>query len=119
MLLPQLEADGYRATYDTDTGWKLYCPDGPDGTHVAETKLVLKHDEWVCRGFLNLELAEPEKKEPADVAMVQMVRNNMEGFTEREVKRATLAGRAQQMIGCPTDDNKSRHPKILTPPKPS
>ena len=37
------------------------------------------------------------------MAMVQTVRNNMKGFTECEVKRATLAGRAQQMIGCPTD----------------
>ena len=70
LSLPQLEVDGYRATYDTDTGWKLYCPDGPDGTHVGRTVLVLKHDEGVCRGFLYLDLTKLEEKEPSDVAMV-------------------------------------------------
>ena len=104
LSLPQLEADGFRATYDTDTGWKLYCPDGPEGTHVGGTELILKRDAGVCRGFPYLDLAELEAKASPNVAMVQTVRNNMEGFTEREVKRATLAGRAQQMIGCPTDE---------------
>ena len=93
MSLPQLEADGFRITYDTKTDWVIHCPDG--------TKLTLERDTGVCQGFPYLDM----RKHKEHVAMLQTVRDNMEGFTKREVRDAILARRTQAMVGHPSDSD--------------
>jgi hypothetical protein len=39
----------------------------------------------------------------ADVALIQTMRGNMDGFTEREVKDTCAAHKAQAMLGHPND----------------
>jgi hypothetical protein len=44
-----------------------------------------------------------EVKGPQDVAFVQSVRGDLKGFTKKEIEKATLARKAQGMIGHPSE----------------
>ena len=57
------------------------------------------------RGMLYINLKELEGEVALCLIqdMIKTVRNNMEGFTEREVKETKAAGEAQGMLGHPTD----------------
>ena len=44
------------------------------------------------------------QEEKEAFTLLQTVQENFEGFTQRQVKQAKLARRAQAMVGHPTDD---------------
>ena len=102
LLLPQLERDGFRVSYDTTSDWVITCPDGPDGTHNGGTRLTLKRDTGLCDRFPYLDMEDLCKNHKA-LAMIQTVRKNMEGYTKREIERAMLARDAQAMMGSPSE----------------
>ena len=74
-------------------------PDGP--LYTLCTKLVLKCGVGVCKGFPYLDMADPDHRNT--VVMLQSVRENMAGLTDREAKKAVLARKAQARLGTPTE----------------
>ena len=93
LLVPKLEKDGYRITYDTLTEWQVHCSSGKTITFTLDTD--------TCEGMSYVNLNESE----AAMAMVQTVRYNYEGYTKREVKEARRARNVQAMIVHPTDED--------------
>ena len=86
LSLPRLEGDGFRITYDMCTHWEIHCPDGND--------FIFKKYVGVCKGFLYLDITklqyhtkESENTQEAvsasHVDLVQKVRGDYEGFTDR------------------------------------
>ena len=63
-------------TDDTRTCWKIECPDGQI--------LTLKKDTGLCDRFPYHDIKEHKEA----IAMIQIVRDNYEGYTKREVKEA-------------------------------
>ena len=99
LSLPQLESEGYYITYYTLTNWIIHVLDGPLCTLCTE--LVLKRCVGVCKGFPYLDMADPDHRNT--VVMLQSVRENMAGLTDREAKKAVLARKAQARLGTPTE----------------
>ena len=93
LSIPQLEADGFRVTCDTDTNWSVYTPQGH--------KIVFQRDTGMCNRmpYINVSAC------TGDFALANIrdsqqkglntVRKNYEGFTKREVKGAITARIAQ------------------------
>ena len=79
LFIPQLELEGYCITYDTLTNWVIHVPDGP--LRTLRTELVLKCGVGVCKGFLYLDMSDPDHSNA--VVMLQIVRENMAGLKAR------------------------------------
>ena len=89
----QLEKDGFKISYETGGDWVVRTPNGKS--------LKFKRDTGMCYGFPYLDLRETHDLE--GLACVQTMRENMEGFTKRELKRAILARQKQQQVGIPSE----------------
>ena len=86
LSLPRLEGDGFRVTYGTWSHWEIHCPNG--------TIFILKNDVGVCNGFPYLDTTKlkehtkdsentQEAVSASHVALMQTVRGDYEGFTDR------------------------------------
>ena len=86
LSLPCLEEGGFRVTYYTWTSWEIHCPNG--------TAFILKKDVGVCKGFPYLDITKlqehtkdrentQEAVYASNVAIMQTVRGDYEGFTDR------------------------------------
>jgi hypothetical protein len=89
--LPQLEADGFTVSYHTGDNWINTTPHGKEITFHREKNSM-------CRGFPYINM-----QSKAAMAIIQMVRQQYEGFTKREVQDAITARKAQAMTGHPTN----------------
>ena len=61
---------------------------------------MFKRDKGLCNRMPYIDM----RKHKEAFALLQTVRENFEGFIQRQVKQAKLARRAQAMVGHPTDD---------------
>jgi hypothetical protein len=91
LSLPQLEDDGFTLSYHTGGNWIITTPQGKNITFHHEP-------DSVCRGFPYLDM-----RSELAVAMVQTIRKCYEGFTQRKVRNAIFACKAQAMTGHPSD----------------
>ena len=89
----QLEKDGFKISYETGGDWVVRTPNGKS--------LKFKRDTGMCYGFPYLDLRKTHDLE--GLACVQTMRENFEGFTKRELKRAILARQKQQQVGIPSE----------------
>ena len=68
--------------------------------HAADgTSVVFKRYTCICDHIPYLYML----KIKSGLAMLHMVRNHFEGFTKKQIEKATLASEVQAMIGYPTD----------------
>ena len=123
IYIPCLERDNYQVTYSTNTCWLVKCPNS--------LTLKFKKNVGICEGFPYIDLENLKEHVVSDGrsvtgrnmkkklikrlkslsetpkikahASVQSVRENMEGFTRREVKEANDARKAQASTGHPSD----------------
>ena len=91
LFVPQLECNGCKLTYSTDSTWQLETPKGQ--------YFKFKCDTGVCDHFPLIDMREND----AAVALVTMVRQRYKGYTKRQVKDAANVRRAQAMVGCSPD----------------
>ena len=90
LSVPQLEADGFKIDY-TNNIWTVTTPEGDI--------IPFKKDTGKCRGFPYIEMGSLEALAlMQSVGKVETVRENYEGFTKRDVKKAVLARKAQAMV---------------------
>ena len=94
LSLPQLERDGFTIKYQTNSDWIITSPQGKE--------IVLKKDTGRCDRFPYLDVRGYSQGQD-DVAMVQTVRENYEGYTKREVEKAIQARKAQMNMGNMSD----------------
>ena len=94
LSIPQLERDGFVVEYVKQV-WTITCPNG--------TRLVLKRDMGLCEGFPYLDIRELGTEGVAMAQMVETVRENREGFTKRQLEKATLARKAQAVLASPSE----------------
>ena len=92
LSIPQLEDDGFRIIYDTLKEWVLITPEGKT--------IVFQRDTGLCNRMPYIDMREHKEA----FALLQTVGKNFEGFTQRQVRQAKLARRAQAMVEHPTDD---------------
>ena len=82
----------------------MHCPNG--------TVFILKKDVGVCKWFPYLDITKlqehtkdskntQEAVSASHVALMQTVRGDYEGFTDRDIKAAILARETQAMMGYP------------------
>ena len=76
---------GFRITYDIQDGQYIF--------HTKDGYLRFNKDEIVLSYIYS--------NTPQDMAFLQTVQENFEGFTKKEVAAAKLAREAQWMIGRP------------------
>ena len=83
LSVPRLGKEGFLLTCDTMTTCTIQCPD--------VTVLKLKRDKGLCDRFPSLDLTQHKDA----VAMIQIVRQNYESYTKRDVKKAILVHNAK------------------------
>ena len=96
LSVPQLEANVFKVDYSKNI-WTVTTPEG----HV----IPFKKDTGKCCGFPYIEMGSLEALAllMQSVDKVETVRENYEGFTKRDVKKALLARKAQAMVGSPSE----------------
>ena len=94
--IPQLERDGYTVTYTTNKSWVVYTPEGRPITFGRDKGGPTDR-------FASIDLEELAAQSTQGAAFVTTVRQQMEGFTKREVQDARLAREAQLMCGVPSE----------------
>eukprot|EP00804_Cyclotella_cryptica_P010749 CCRYP_005527-RA/>CCRYP_005527-RA protein AED:0.26 eAED:0.17 QI:0/0/0/1/1/1/3/0/840 len=99
----QLETEGYKLEYTSDGGWLAHGPNG--------RSIIFKRDTGLCEGMPYIDLAGDTTKFIMDtntlekqngIVMVQTVRQNFEGYTREEIKKAMEARDAQAMMAHPS-----------------
>ena len=93
LSIPQLEADGFEVDYATGGGWTVKTPKGEC--------LKFKRGSGLFNGMPYIDLREAHE----GLAMLATVSKNYKGYTERQVKKAILARRLQEMVAHPTDES--------------
>jgi hypothetical protein len=88
---PQLEDDSFTISYHTGGNWIITTPQGKDITFHREP-------DGICHGFPYL-----DKHSELAVAMLQTICKCYKGFTQRKVRDAIFARKAQAMTGHPSD----------------
>ena len=96
LSIPQLEKDGYEVDYNTKRKWVVTTPAGK--------KIVFKRDTGVCAGMPYIDMREHQEA----FAMIETVRKNFEGFTQKQVQDAILARDEQAMLAYPPDQEFNR-----------
>ena len=91
LSVPMLEEAGYIVSLHTKKYWEVTTPEG--------VTITFRRDTGICKGMPYIDLRE----EKTGLAMIQTIRQNFEGFTEREVLQATLAREVLPRIGHPPD----------------
>ena len=86
---PQLEADGFRVTCDTETNWEVYTPQG----HT----IVFKRDTGMCNCMPYIDVRDCTGEfvlaniRESQTKVLDTVHKNYEGFTKCEVGGAIPA----------------------------
>ena len=105
ILLPQLENDGFRVTYNTLKAWVVICPDG--------NPILFKHNTSLCDWWPYVYLEYLNTIKCKAVNMVQTVRGNFDGFTKIYVEKANIASKVQTILGSPYENNTSEWWEIV------
>ena len=90
--IPWLEDHGYKIDYHSDREWVVFTPDGKE--------IIFKQETGKCNHTSYIEMHQHMKA----FAMVKTVHKNFEGYTKKEVEKATYAHQAQAIMGHPTDE---------------
>ena len=94
LSVPQLERDGFFLTYDTRTTCHIHCP---DGKFIALDRELGGFCYWLCY----IDMSQPLNQ--SAVSLVNIVRENYEGFTSREVEKSIMARKSHGRVGNPYD----------------
>ena len=128
LSVPCLEREGCQITYDTNASWVVRCPNGltlqfkkdtgvcegfpyvdlenlkehvisdsRSGTPTSDGRSV-PHKNLASNLIQKIKAVRNSTKEKAFV-FIQTIRENMDGFTQREITEAHLARKAQSVLG--------------------
>ena len=93
LSIPMLEDAGYKVSTHTDRDWEVTTPQGK--------VIVIKRDTRVCKGMPYIDL----RTQHEGHVMIETAKNNIKGFTKKEVERAKLSRVVQRRIGRPTSEH--------------
>jgi hypothetical protein len=99
LSIPQLEKSGCKIQYNTGGKWLVLTPNN--------RVVTFEHDVGVCGGMPFIDVTRDPSTYIRDMSpddgfnFVQTVRENMEGFTAEQVRRATEARNAMAMMAHP------------------
>ena len=89
---PMLEETGYIVSTHTKSDWIVTTPKG--------AKIVFKRDKGICNHMPYIDLHEIME----GFTMIEKIRNQFAGATNRDIERAYLARTVQRRVGHPPDE---------------
>ena len=92
LSIPMLEEAGYIVSTHTKSDWVVTTPKG--------TKIVFKRDRGICNLMPYIDLRENME----GFAMIETIRKQFSGATNREIERDYLACTVQRRVGHPPDE---------------